>query len=417
MKPAISRIAVLVTLDSKFDVALFFCRALKEAGAEPWILDLSLRPHAHDLLQLVEHSVLPRTGTTFAALQRKSRVEASQIMIDAGADALTAAFATGQLSGAIGIGGANGSTIACGIMRKLDYLVPKVMVTPVAATAAVQWYVAQSDIAMFPSIGDISLNRVTRGVLENAAQAITGMSNAYLNRIDRDKTPAPLIGVSTFGNLQLTVDLITSSLEQTGAEVIHFHSSGPGGKALESLARAGELQGLIDLTTSELADFLTGGVYSAGADRMKAAAQAGIPQVIVPGCLDFSNWWVGEVPKKYQEREFYQYNQEILLMRTNRDEFVQLGRLFSDRLSASAGPFKILIPKLGFSQLTDFPTQDIDGRQIGNWHQPDCDLGFLETLKRHMGPDHILEFDLHINDRAFAEMAVAELRKLVPSIN
>lgn len=414
MESATPSIAVLVTLDSKLDVALFFCRALQKAGAQPWLLDLSLRPHCNDQSEFIVHSPLERTDTS---LQGKSRTEASQTMVDAGIVALTNAFASERLSGAIGIGGANGSTIACGIMRELDYLVPKAMITPVAATAAVQWYVAQSDIVMFPSIGDISLNRVTRAILENAAQAILGMSDAYRQRMGRARSSTPLIGLSTFGNLQVTVDRITALLEEANAEVIHFHSSGPGGKALESLSLAGELQGLIDLTTSELTDYVTGGVYSAGPDRMKGAAQMGIPQIIVPGCLDFTNWWVGEVPEKYQEREFYRYNQEILLMRTNRGEFAELGRMFGECLCDAKRAFRVLIPNRGFSQMTDFPTQDIGGQQIGNWHQPDCDHVFLETLKQYVGPEQIVELNMHVNDPEFAERAVAELKTIMSSIN
>ena len=257
------RVAVLITVDSKFDVALHASHALKEAGASPWVLDLSLRPHTHLHAELDTRAPLDHAGPEFAALHAMPRAEASQAMTEAGAATLRTALASDDLCGVIGIGGANGSTMACGMMRELPYLLPKALITPVAATAAVQWYVAQSDIAMFPSIGDISLNRITRSILENAARAITAMSAADPRRSGQDTSSKPLIGVSTFGNLQMTVDRITSSLEQTGAEVIHFHASGPGGRALESLALAGELQGIIDLTTSELADFVTGGVYRA----------------------------------------------------------------------------------------------------------------------------------------------------------
>lgn len=157
------RIGVLVTLDSKFDVALSFCRALEKAGGEPLIIDLSLRPHQHTTPEFSIVSPLQRGPVSFEDLSGKSRGDASQLMIDTGIELLSHAFEAEKLSGIIGIGGANGSTISCAIMRALPYLLPKAMVTPVAATAAVQWYVAQSDIAMFPSIGDISLNRITPG--------------------------------------------------------------------------------------------------------------------------------------------------------------------------------------------------------------------------------------------------------------
>ncbi|MGI9525448.1 MAG: Tm-1-like ATP-binding domain-containing protein, partial [Hyphomicrobiaceae bacterium] len=326
---------------------------------------------------------------------------------------LQRSLAEGSLAGAIGVGGANGSTMACGIMRGLPILVPKVMVTPVAATAAVEWYVAQSDIAMFPTIGDVSLNRITKAVILNASHAIAAMGRSYLDQRNQPQPTRPLFGISTFGNLQATVDRLTRGLECSDSEVIHFHASGPGGKALESLARAGALQGVIDLTTSELADDVTGGVYSAGDSRLMAAARMGIPQVVVPGGLDFTNWWVGRVPEKYHGREFYQYNQEIILMRTNQAEFSQLGRLFAERLSRATGPFKVFIPKRGFSQMTQFETRDLSGKKIGQWHQPDCDQAFITTLKHLLPTACIRELDMHINDPEFSEEVLSTFRSLV----
>ncbi len=135
----------------------------------------------------------------------------------------------------------------------------------------------------------------------------------------------------------------------------------------------GELAGIIDLTTSELTDFLTGGVYSAGDARLTAAGAAGVPQVVVPGCLDFTNWWVGEVPERYRQREFFQYNVEILLMRTNAEEFAALGQLIGERLSAAKGPVRVLIPRGGWSALTSRKAHDLAGRETGPWARPDTD--------------------------------------------
>ena len=160
-----------------------------------------------------------------------------------------------------------------------------------------------------------------------------------------EATTKPLIGVSSFGNLQPAVDRITARLEAEGYEVIHFHASGPGGRALESLAARRELAGLIDLTTSELTDFVTGGVYSAGEGRLTRRAAAGIPQVVVPGALDFTNWWVARSRSVIASRGFFQYNVEIMLMRTNAEEFETLGTMIGERLAAAKGPYTVLIPK------------------------------------------------------------------------
>ena len=203
-----------------------------------------------------------RRVSTWDGLAGLSRADAATAMIRGGTAIVRAKQQAGEIEGAFGFGGANGSTMACAIMRALPLSFPKVMVTPVAATAAVQWYVAESDIAMFPTIGDIWLNRITRAAIENAAHAVAGMARARHGEAAQDRRA--LIGVSSFGNLQPAVDRITAQLEGRGFQVIHLHASGPGGRALEDLARRGELAGVIDLTTSELTDFVTGGVYSAG---------------------------------------------------------------------------------------------------------------------------------------------------------
>jgi uncharacterized protein (UPF0261 family) len=403
-------VCVLATLDSKHDAIRYVCDALRQAGAAPWLVDLSLRPHAHTFAEVGGAEVAAAAGVSWEALAKLSRAEAARTMIQGGTKIVQARQLADGIAGALGFGGANGSTMACAIMRSLPLSFPKVMVTPVAATAAVQWYVAESDIAMFPTIGDIWLNRVTRAAIANAAQAVAGMARARRGAASHDRA---LIGVSSFGNLQPAVDRVTAQLEGRGFEVIHFHASGPGGRALESLASRGELTGVIDLTTSELADFLTGGVYSAGETRLTGAGSAGIPQVVVPGCLDFTNWWVGEVPERYRAREFFQYNVEILLMRTNADEFAALGKLMGERLSAARGPVSVLIPGGGWSALSARQAHNLAGCQTGPWAQPDTDRVFVDMLKRHFPGGAIKELPHHINDAAFADACVAELAGLL----
>ena len=401
------RVAVLATLDSKHEAARFVCNALTAAGATPWLVDLSLRPHSHDFADVNAGKIAESAGLAWADLGRLARADAARAMIAAGIEIVRARFARREIDGVIGVGGANGSTIACAIMRALPLGIPKCMVTPVAATAAVQWYVAESDIAMYPTIGDISLNRVTRSAMTNAAYAVAAMARAWSRQ---DATArVPLLGVSSFGNTQPAVDRITERLEAEGFEVIHFHASGPGGRALERLAASGELAGVIDLTTSELTDLVTGGVYSAGEARLTAAGAAGLPQVVVPGCLDFTNWWVGQVPEKFRQREFYQYNVEILLMRTNAEEFSSLGRLFGERLRAAKGPVSVLIPGGGMSQLVDRKTFDLAGNECGVWAQPETDRVFGETLKRYLPASTIRELPYHINDAGFADACAAEM--------
>jgi len=406
-------VAVLASLDSKHVAARFICDALIEAGVAPWLVDLSLRPHELEFADVSGETVAKSAGLALVEIGRLTRAEAAKAMIRGGTEIVREKFARREIDGVLGVGGANGSTIACAIMRALPISFPKVMVTPVAATAAVQWYVAESDIAMYPTIGDISLNRVTRAAMANAAHAVAGMARAW-KRQDSAVT-VPLIGVSSFGNIQPAVDRITARLEAEGFEVIHFHASGPGGRALEKLAAAGELAGVIDLTTSELTDLVTGGVYSAGETRLTAAGAAGLPQVVVPGCLDFTNWWVGQVPDKYRQREFYQYNVEIMLMRTNADEFSTLGQLFGERLRAAKGPVSVLIPGGGMSALVGRKTSDLAGNMLGMWAQPDIDRVFVETLKRYLPVNVIKELPHHINDSPFADACVTKMIEMMPA--
>ncbi|HEX2216347.1 MAG TPA: Tm-1-like ATP-binding domain-containing protein [Xanthobacteraceae bacterium] len=407
-------VAVLATLDSKHAAIRFMCDALTHAGATPWLVDLSLRPHAQTFADVGGAEVAAAAGADWGALAKMSRAQAAEIMIAGGRKIVAAKLAAGELAGALGLGGANGSTMACAIMRQLPLGLPKIMVTPVAATAAVQWYVAESDIAMMPTIGDISLNRITRAAMTHAAEAMAAMARArHAGDTQRASKAPPLIGISSFGNLQPAVDRITQRLEAQKFEVIHFHASGPGGRALESLAARGELAGVIDLTTSELTDHLTGGVYSAGEGRLTAAAAAGIPQVVVPGCLDFTNWWLGEVPERFRRREFFQYNLEILLMRTNAEEFTTLGRLMGERLSVAKGPVRVLIPLGGFSGLTGRKTHDLERNEIGTWAQPETDRAFVAALRRHLPAEQISELPHHINDRVFADACADQLLHLL----
>jgi len=412
-----SVVAVLATLDSKHEAVRFLCDALRAAGATPWLVDLSLRPHNHSFAAIGAAEVAQASGIAWEALAKLSRADAAQIMIKGGSALVGAEVRAGRIDGIVGLGGANGSTIFCAIMRQLPVGLPKAMVTPVAATAAVQWYVAESDIAMFPTIGDISLNRVTRAVIANAASAMAGMAAA---RRAQDAGAAAastpqLIGISSFGNTQPAVDRMTARLEEKGFEVIHFHASGPGGRALESLAARGELAGVIDLTTSELTDHLTGGVYSAGDTRLTAASAAGVPQVVAPGCLDFTNWWVGEVPERYRDRDFFQYNVEILLMRTNAAEYAALGRLMGERLAASTGPVRVLVPGGGWSQLSGRNAHDLAGRDSGPWRQPDAERVWLDTLRHYLKDEQIAELPHHINDAAFADACVDALVAMMPA--
>jgi uncharacterized protein (UPF0261 family) len=396
-------VAVLVTLDSKEAEARFACEALRRAGVDPRLVDTSCRPHVVPGDFLLAGRLAEAAGWRWEELAGMDRGTAANVIIAGGRKVLSGWLGEGRLAGVLGLGGANGANIACGIMRALPPLLPKVMVSPVAATAAVQWFVGESDIAMFPSIGDLSLNRITRAVIESAARAVAAMARGWMERGGVGAKAASLIGVSSFGGTAACVARVEARLREAGFEVILFHASGPGGRALESLARLGELAGVVDVTTHELADLLVDGVYSAGDGRLRGAGEAGIPQVVAPGALDHANFWAGQVPEAYRGRAFFQYNPQNILMRTSAEEFEVLGRMVAERLNGARGPVAVLIPKRGYSEHTKRTAHDLEGRPVGPWLQPEADAAFARSLRANLKRGRVEELDLHINDPAFAD--------------
>ncbi|MFL5087286.1 MAG: Tm-1-like ATP-binding domain-containing protein [Xanthobacteraceae bacterium] len=398
--------AVLATLDTKGKEARFVAEVLARAGAVPWIMDLSLKPHDRGGADATAASVAAAAGASWQDLNERSRQDAAALMAEGGRRILLGRFVAGEISGVIGLGGANGTHLVCSVMRVLPYLVPKVVVSAVAGTAATQWYVGESDIAMYPSIGDVALNRITAAVMENAALAVAAAASNWSAKRKAKTKHAPLVAVSSFGGTAPCVDRVSERLEKLGYEVIQFHASGVGGKSLERLAASGELAGAVDITTHELTDLIVDGVYSAGDMRLTGAGAAGLPQVVVPGAIDHANFWVGQVPERYRAREFFQYNAQNLLMRTNGEEFEKLGREFARRLNAAEGPVRVLVPLEGFSEHTKRRAHDLDGNDMGPWRRPDDYRIFVGILKSHLETVRVDELKLHVNDRAFADACV-----------
>ena len=399
-------VAVLATLNTKGKEARFIADVLSRAGVTPWLVDLSLQAHDVADADVPAANVAAAAGAAWQSLNERTRQDAATVMIEGGIKTLLQKFASGEVAGAIGLGGANGTNLVCSILRAMPYLVPKVMISTVAGTAAVQWYVAESDIAMYPSIGDVSLNRITKSVMENAALAAAAAVKNRVAKIDAAAEKTPLVAVSSFGGTAGCVERVTERLQSLGYEVILFHASGVGGKSLERLAASGELMGVIDVTTHELADLIVDGVYSAGETRLTGAGAAGLPQVIVPGAIDHSNFWVGQVPERYRSREFFRYNAQNLLMRTNADEFEKLGIEIGNRLNAARGPVRVLVPSEGFSEHTKRRAQDLAGNDKGPWKRPEEYRLFMDSLKTHLQAAPVEIFPMHVNDTAFADACV-----------
>ncbi len=405
-------IAVLATMNTKSREARFIANVLERTGVTPWIVDLSMKPHDLPAANVTGEQVANAAGISWQALNGYLRQQAAAVMVEGGTKLLLEKYTQGEIAGGIGIGGANGTNLVCSILRSLPYLVPKVVISTVAGTAAIQWYVAESDIAMYPSIGDISLNRITNAIMENAANAVAIAATNWVARRQTITAKTPLVAVSSFGGTASCVERVSQRLEALGYEIILFHASGVGGKSLERLSLSGELVGVLDVTTHELTDLVVDGVYSAGEARMTGAGAAGLPQVIVPGAIDHANFWVGQVPDRYKTREFFQYNAQNLLMRTNTEEFRILGEEFAKRLNSAKGPVRILIPLEGFSEHSKRRACDLNGDDKGPWKRSDDYRIFIDTLKSNFKSGQIEELPLHINDFAFADACVDAFIKI-----
>jgi uncharacterized protein (UPF0261 family) len=305
----------------------------------------------------------------------------------------------GRLDGILGMGGSSGTSIATAAMRALPVGVPKLMVSTMGG-GDVSAFAGTKDVTFMPSIVDVAgFNRISRRIYANAAGAIAGM---ILTEAPAEAEEKPTIVASMFGNTTTAVDHAREILEGKGYEVLVFHATGTGGRTMESLIEDGLIDASLDITTTELADEVCGGVLSAGPERCLAASRAGIPAVLVPGCVDMANFGAPEtVPAKYAGRTLYKWNPNVTLLRTNVEENRRIGEMLGAAANAATGPVAILLPLGGVSML------DSKGHEF--W-DPEVDRACYDAIKATVKPDiSVIELDNNINDPAFAERAVEEL--------
>jgi uncharacterized protein (UPF0261 family) len=301
------------------------------------------------------------------------------------------------------MGGGGGTSIATTAMRALPVGLPKLMVSTVGG-GNVAPYAGTKDITFMPSVVDIAgINRISRRIYTNAASAIAGMVAAAEPAQAPDK---PLIGASMFGNTTAAVDRARARLEGAGMEVLVFHATGIGGRTMEELASGGYFEGVLDLTTTELADEVCGGVMSAGLARGHAAPAAGIPVVFAPGCVDMANFDAPDtVPSRYAGRRLYHWNPNVTLLRTSVDENSRIGELLAAAANAATGPATILWPLRGFSMLD---------RPGGEFWDPEADAACLAAVRTNLKPSvRLRELDHNINDPEFADLAADTLLELI----
>ena len=394
----IPRIAVIGTLDTKGPEHAFLAGCIRDHGGEPVLIDVGvLGPplmapdHGREEVLGVAGMELPGNS------DRGSGVATMALALPA---FLSRMASQGRIQAAISLGGGGGTAIATAGMRALPLGFPKIMVTTLAS-GNVGPYLGTKDIVMFPSIVDVAgLNRISRGVFRRAAAAICAMAKAESSCNDR--TERPLVVASMFGNTTACVTTAVRHLEAAGMEVLVFHATGTGGQTMENLIAGGQVQGVLDITTTEWADELAGGILSAGPHRLEAAGLAGLPTVLVPGCLDMVNF--GEpksVPSRYDGRVFYHHNPQATLMRTSVQECQELGRIFAEKANDYKGPVTIHLPLRGISMISQ-PGQP--------FHDPDADTALFHSIRDHLRQDiPLVASDLAINDEAFALLCADSL--------
>lgn len=397
LKFAMPTIAVLGTLDTKGVEVSFLAEQIRARGCDALVVDLGVLGAPAFEPHVTRHVVAEAAGGRIDALAALGdRGHAVDCMTRGVSKVVRDLHTRDLIHGVIGIGGSAGSTMATAAMRALPMGVPKVMISTIAG-GDVSAFVGSKDITMVPSVVDIcGLNRISRQVIVQAAAAAAAMARAEVPESD-DK---PLIAASMFGNTTQCVEVARTCFEESGYEVLVFHATGSGGRTMEDLISSGYVGAVLDVTTTELADELVGGVMSAGPERLGAAARAGIPSVVAPGCLDMVNFWApGTVPQEYRHRLFYQHNPNVTLMRTTPEENRELGVRMGQRLNVSKGPVEVFLPLRGISVISA-PGQP--------FHWPAADEALFAAIRETLRPGiPVTELDLNINDPGFAA-AVAE---------
>ena len=388
-----SKTACLVgTLDTKGPEFEFLKERIEANNVATHIVNTGILGEPQFEPNVSAEQVAEAGGTSLTALRNESdRGNSVAAMANGAAKIVGQLNAIGAIDGIISLGGSAGTTIGTTAMRALPVGVPKMMVSTLAS-GDTSPYVDTKDITMMYSVVDIAgVNSLSRQILTNAAGAIAGMINADVPAAD-DK---PLIAATMFGVTTPCVTRAREILEEAGYEVLVFHATGTGGRAMEDLVKAGFIVGVLDVTTTELADELVGGVLSAGPERLEAAGDQGIPQVIAPGALDMVNFGPPDtVPGKFKERKFYQHNPTITLMRTTVDENAELGRIMAQKLSQAKGPTTVIIPIQGVSAI------DTQGQPFDS---PEARTAWIRNLKENMSDNvTVIEMDNNINDDAFA---------------
>jgi uncharacterized protein (UPF0261 family) len=399
-------VVLVGTLDTKGAENEFVRQRLRAAGVDVLVVDTGVLEPPGFPPDITRQEVAAAAGADFGALVAARDRGAAITAMASGAEVVVGRLhEEGRLDGALALGGTGGTSIATRAFRALPLGVPKLVVST-AASGNTAGYIRETDLILMPSVTDIAgLNRISTRILANAAAAVAGMVLA---------APLPaavggraMVAASMFGVTTPCITRARARLETLGYEVLVFHMTGTGGRTLESLAAQGLLAGVLDATTTELADELVGGIFSAGPDRLSAAGKAGIPQVVSVGALDMVNFGpMDTVPAEFRDRNLYVHNPITTLMRTTAGENTELGRRLARRLNAATGPTSLFLPLRGVSAI------DVDGAPF---RDEAADRALFGAIQDELDTQRVelVEMDTDVNDDRFADAMADRLHQLI----
>lgn len=389
-------VVIIGTLDTKGPEIAYLRDRVRALGLEAMVIDSGILGEPIGITPEISRAeAAVYGGTTIDALRNAgSRGKAVHGMREALKKLTLQLYRSGKLQAIVSMGGAEGAVMGAAAMMQLPVGVPKVLVSPIASGKHYfDPLVGTSDIMVVHSIVDIlGLNPIATTIFDNVAAALKGLVENGHELCPPDPEDR-YVAVTMLGNTTKAVMALKERLAESGYEAVIFHSNGVGGPAMEEMAQAGQFVGVIDFTTNETYDPMTGGIHDGGPNRLKVVGLLGLPQVVVPGCIDFCVFHAGSIPKDLQGRPVYDHNPEYTLVRATKDEMIALGRLFAERLNQARGPVIIAVPTQGLS------IPNVPG---GVFWNPESDAAFLETLRADIRTDiPVLTFERHVNDPEF----------------
>lgn len=399
------QVVMLGCFDTKGEDFSYLLKCLKTKEQEVITINTGVMETIADFsIDFDNEEVAASSGMSLQSIrQAGDRGKAVELMGQGAAAIIAALISKDQIKGVIGMGGGGGTYIALSAMQEVPLGIPKLCLSTMAAKDLSR-QIGVKDITLMPSVVDVAgLNSISMLLIQQAVAALCGMMEVPIKTTNNFKKS---IAISMFGNTTKCVDKCTELLKNKGYEVLAFHATGVGGATMESLIQEGCFDAVLDITTTELADDLCGGICSAGPERLTAGSEMGIPQIVVPGCLDMVNFaHLDTVPEPYKSRQLYSWAPDVTLMRTNKEENIVLGKRLAAKLNVSKAAVTVFLPKKGISQI------DTKG---GVFYQPEINGFLFETIKENVKENvSVVELDAHINDAFFAEELVAHLLKII----